>query len=242
MEKLNFIKKNIALFVAVIILITVISIIIKYYVEGEKNMPFNISRVMVISSANGTQKEKSKTKWDVELDQNNDIYINIVKNKNYTTKEIIDKVIIDNIKIEEKPEIGEIKIYRPSEEIQNFKNTEEYKIENSLEYQGGEEADITNLKIANQGGLIAIRCSNPKIGQYKSDEDTQISYDGTLLGKAGITSQQIKFKIGFDISIELKSGRKYKANVELEMPKGELEKEGTTNYEVNGKKIIFKRY
>ena len=86
MEKLNFIKKNIALFVAVIILITVISIIIKYYVEGEKNMPFNISRVMVISSANGTQKEKSKTKWDVELDQNNDIYINIVNNKYYNTK------------------------------------------------------------------------------------------------------------------------------------------------------------
>lgn len=242
MEKSSFIKKNIALFVIVIILITVISIIIKYYVEGEKNMPFNISKVMVISSASGTQKENSKIKWDVELDQNNDIYINIVRNKNYGTKEIIDKVIIDNIKIEETPKVGEIKNYRPSEEIQNFKNTKEYQIEDKLEYQGGEESDITNLKIANQGGLIVIRYSNPKIGNYKSDQDTQISYDGTLLGKIGLTSEQIKFKVSFDILMELKSGKKYKANLILEMPKGDLEKEGTTNYEINGDKIVFKRY
>lgn len=105
MEKSNFIKKNIALFVIVLILIIVVSIIIKYYVEGETNMPFNISKIMIISSAVGEQKEKTNFKWDLDITQNNDVYIDIIKSKNYKSSEIIDKIIIDNFQIDEQPKI-----------------------------------------------------------------------------------------------------------------------------------------
>jgi len=63
-----------------------------------------------------------------------------------------------------------------------------------------------------------------------------------LLGKTGITNEEIKFTVTFDISIELKSDINYKANISLEMPSGNLIQEGTTNYQVNGKDIVFKRY
>ena len=95
MRKNRFIKMFIVLFVIAIIAITVISIIVKYQVEGETNMPFEISKIMVISTAGGIQKEQTENKWDLDLIQSNDVYIDIIKNKNYNKEEIIDKIIID---------------------------------------------------------------------------------------------------------------------------------------------------
>lgn len=242
MERISFIKKYIAIFIIAIILIVVASIIIKYYVEGEKNMPFEISKIMIISNAGGIQNDQSENKWDLNLVQNNDIYIDIIKNKNYKQEEIIDKIIIDNFQIENEPQKGTIKIYRPNSTSINFENREEYKIENKLEYIGDEASDLNNLKIANQGGLILLRYVNEELGNYTSNEDEEIKHDGTLLRKTGITNDEIKFTISFDISIELKSEKKYKANVTVEMPKGNLIQEGTTNYQINGSDIVFKRY
>ncbi len=238
----RFIKKIIALFVVSIIAITVISIIVKYQVEGETNMPFEISKIMVISSAGGEQKEQTENKWDLNLLQSNDVYIDIIKNKNYKEEEIIDKIIIDNLDIQTKPLKGEVSTYRLNSETGVFTNSEEAKIEDKLEYIGSEKSDLKNLQIANQGGLILLRYVNENIGNYTSNEEVEIRHDGTLLGKVGITNEEIKFKVSFDLSIELKSGKKYKTNIILEMPTGNIIQEGTTNYQINSDNIVFKRY
>ena len=52
MKKLKFLRKNIAIFVIAIIAIIVTSIIIRYSVEGETNLPFRVSKIMIISNAN----------------------------------------------------------------------------------------------------------------------------------------------------------------------------------------------
>lgn len=189
----------------------------------------------------GIQEDLPESKWNLNLIQNNDIYIDIIKDKNYGKQEIIDKVIIDNFKIEDEPEKGEIKIYRPDSQNLSFTNKEEYKIENEIEYKGSEKSDLNNLEIANQGGLIILRFVNQDLGNYKTDED-EIIHDGTLLNKIGLTNEEIQFKVSFDISIELTSGKKYKANVNIEMPIGNLIGEGTTNTQINGNDIVFKRY
>lgn len=242
MERKSFIKKYIAIFVIAIIAIIVLSIMIRYNVEGETNVPFEISKVMVISTAGGNGKENPASKWDLNLFQSNDIYIDIIKNKNYSQEEIIDKIIIDNFKIENEPIKGKIKLYRPNNKSGIFNNTEEYKIENELIYIGNETSDLENLKIANQGGLILLRYVNEELGTYASNEDAEIRHDGTLLGKIGLTNEDIKFSVSFDISIELKSEKKYKTTITIEMPNGNLIKEGTTNYQVNKGNIVFKRY
>lgn len=240
MEIKNFIKKHILIFVIAIISIIVLSVIIKYGVEGETNLPFEISKIMIISTARGEQKEASEYKWDLDLLQSNDVYIDVIKNKNYHTKEIIDKIIIDNISLKIAPSKGELNIYRPTNNMYNNQN--EYKIEERIEFIGDEKSDLENLKIANQGGLILLKFINSNIGTYTSNEDTEIRHDGTILEKIGCTNEDIKFNVTFDISIELKSGRNYKATVSLEMPKGNLIAEGTTSYQINKQEIVFKRY
>ena len=55
MEKMNNNMKKITriatiLFIAVLILIIVVLLILKYQVEGEKNMPFQLSKIMIISN------------------------------------------------------------------------------------------------------------------------------------------------------------------------------------------------
>lgn len=237
------IKKSIFILVVFIIAAVVASIIIKYQVEGETNMPFKISKIAVISNAEGKQKENSQNKWDLELAQNNDIYINIAKNKNYSKTEIIDKVILDNFAINEQPQKGTIKIYRPNN-IENgvYTNSEEYLVNDKLEYIGSEKSNIKNLEIANQGGIIFLRYVNEGLGEYISNEDTQIKHDGTLLQKIGITNENIKCKVSFDISIILQSEKTYKANIKLEIPIGDITTEGTSSYEkTDFKDIVFKR-
>lgn len=189
----------------------------------------------------GIQQDSGENKWNLNLIQNNDVYIDIIKNKNYGKEEIIDKVIIDNFKIEDEPQKGEIQIYRPDSESLSFTNKEEYKVENEIEYKGAEKSDLNNLEIANQGGLIVLRYVNQKLGNYTTNAE-EIIHDGTLLNKIGITNEDIQFKVSFDISIELNSGKRYKANVNIDMPIGNLIGDGTTNKQINGSEIVFKRY
>lgn len=245
MEKVKFLKKYFIIFVIAMIAIVVLSIIVKYQVEGEKNIPFQISKIMVISNASGTQKEDAQSKWDLNLVQNNDIYLDIIRNKNYGEDEIIEKIVLDDFKIGQKPGKGNIVFYGP-QSVNNgvYQNEEQYEIKNSLEYIGNEEkSDIKNLQISNQGGLIFIRVVNEELGEYNSQEDEEIRHDGTLLGKVGIDNEELKFKIEFDLCIELKSERKYKTHVELEMPTGNIIQEGTTNYQKDTmQELVFKRY
>ena len=51
-------------------------------------------------------KDSGENRWAFDINQNNDIYIYIEKNKNYTSKEIIKSVTIDNIKVEKEKELG----------------------------------------------------------------------------------------------------------------------------------------
>ena len=129
-SKIKKILKRSVYFVIIILIAAIIGLVIlKYYVEGEQNMPFDVSEILVISTAEGYQdKESSKNNWDVEIYQTNDIYLNIRKNKNYKETEVIKSIEIKNISIDEKPQIGNIEIYIPTSEEQTYTYTEENKI------------------------------------------------------------------------------------------------------------------
>ena len=72
-------------------------------------------------------KDSGENRWAFDINQNNDIYIYIEKKKNYTSKEIIKSVTIDNIKVEKEKKLGKINFYRPniSDQGGTFSNTEE---------------------------------------------------------------------------------------------------------------------
>ena len=135
-SKLNQLIIKSAYIIIIVLIIAIIALLIlKYQVEGEQNMPFKISSIILISNAEGSQEaENAQYKWDAEIYQNNDIYINIEKNKNYKETEMIRRIVIDNIKINQKPQIGTIEFYRPSQEnTQIYQYEEAYQIKDSVE-------------------------------------------------------------------------------------------------------------
>ena len=186
----------VTMIVIVFVILFVLGIIVlKYNVEGETNMPFVLSKISVISSSEGIDKEAVDSKWAFDIYQSNDVFLYIEKNEQYGRTEAIKSVVIDNIQIDSNRKEN-IKIYKPDsqEEKMIFRNKEENVVQ-SIEYTGSMESILKQLKISNQGGLIAFRCSNDNLAEYISN-DEEIKHT-ELLKKAGIKQEDLKTKINY---------------------------------------------
>ena len=246
-EKIKYImgKKSFHICMMIVIISVILFalglIVLRYSVEGETNMPFELTKITVISSSEGVDKESGENRWAFDVNQNNDIYLYIEKNKDYTKQEVIKSIIIDNIQVEKEIEKGAVSIYKPdsTEGSRTFANNEE-NIAKTIEYTGALESDIKNFKISNQGGLIVFRYANDKISEYISNDEVINHIE--LLKKSNITEQDLKAKITFDLTIKIESGKEYKANISLDMPVQGVVDQGTTSNEITDlKDIIFKR-
>lgn len=231
------------LLIVVIILLILGFITLKYQVEGETNMPFVISKISIISSSEGIDKENpvEGNKWNFDINQNNDIYIYVEKNQAFEKQEAIDEINIENITMSKQNEKGTLKIYKPDATNPDviFSYTEENEIQN-ITYTADENSDMKNLKITNQGGIVAFRIANNKIAEYVAD-DEEINHND-LLKKTNIAQEELRINLQFDFIINLNSGKKYRSTIDLELPlEGVIEK-GTDSKEfVDMEKYIFKR-
>ena len=95
---------------AILFVVGVVSL--KYNVEGEGNLPFYVSKISIISNVEGNDVEDSTNKWNLQVNQNNDIYLYIKKNDDYKDTEIIESVKLNNFNIEQNSKIGEIKLLK----------------------------------------------------------------------------------------------------------------------------------
>ena len=230
--------------IAVIVLAIIITGIIsmKYYVEGETNMPFTLSKITIVSTAEGVENEGAQEKWNLSVFQNNDIYFSIEKNDNNKEDEIIESVSIENIQVLENPKVGQIKTYMPnSSDGRLFSYSDEYIVqENKLTFKGASKSNSKTLEIGNQGGTAVIRLANTNIGTYVSNEDEEIKHDGSLLQKLNVQNEDVSFKVSFDVVINLKN-KSYVSNVVLDLPcEGDLIEQGTCSKEITDK-FVFKR-
>lgn len=233
---------NIAMIIIIIAVIFFILgiIVLRYHVEGETNMPFSLSKISIISSSEGMDKQTADTKWAFDVYQSNDVFLYIDKNSGYGKTEAIKSVMIDNLQIEANKKEA-IKIYKPDEQEEKliFKNKEENNVQ-TIEFAGGLESNLKQLKISNQGGIVAFRCSIEKLAEYKSNEE-EISHQ-ELLKKAGVNQEDLKVKLTFDLMITLEGGTQYKSTINLDLPIGNVVEEGTTSKEITEvKDFIFKR-
>lgn len=246
-EKLKYWMSKKSFHISVISIIIVILLfilgvtVLKYSVEGEKNMPFIISKISILSSVEGVDKENAEHRWDFDINQNNDIYLYIEKNSEYDKIEAIQSIVLDNFQFQRNIESGETKIFRlDGADTENILKT---KLENQtdrIEFKGEEISNIKQSKIANQGGLVVFRCSNYQIGNYISDEE-EINHS-QLLQKAGIVNEDLKVNFSFDITLQLQSGKEFKATVSLTVPIDDIVNSGMTSIEKTDlNTIIFKR-
>lgn len=216
-------------------------LILRYQVEGESNMPFKITKISVVESVEGNAIQGATEKWNLNVNQNNDIYIYIEKNSSYGKTEIIEEVEINNIVINKQKEKGELKIYKPVvDEKRMFINSTENEI-TGITYKGELESNIKEQKISNQGGIIAFRYGINNLSQYISENDEQIDHS-QLLKLTNITQEDLKTQLSFNIIIKLTSGKKYQATINLDVPTEDIIEKGTIGKEITELDgIIFKR-
>lgn len=239
-------KKSFHLVVITVIMVVLFFIlgitILDYNQNGESNMPFNLSKISIISTSEGIDKVSEGNKWAFDINQNNDIFIYIKKNDGYGKTETIKNIVLDNFQISKQSEKGEMKIFKPDTESQTqiFTRKEE-NVQNSLEYIGGTESNFKNLQISNQGDKLALRYSNVNVASYESNEEEEINH-AELLKKAGVTMEELKGTLSFDITISLDSGKVFKATVSLDMPVGDIIENAQQSVELTDfSDVVFKR-
>ena len=234
---------HIIMIIAIIFVILCVAgiLILRYQVEGESNLPFKITKISIVESVEGNAIQGATEKWNLNVNQNNDIYIYIEKNSNYGKTEIIEEVEINNIVIDKQKEKGELKLYKPvMDEKRMFINSVENEI-TGITYKGELESNIKEQKISNQGGIIAFRYGINNLSQYISENDEQIDHS-QLLKLTNITQEDLQTNLSFNIIIKLTSGKKYQATINLDVPTENIIEKGTIGKEITELDgIIFKR-
>lgn len=241
MERKSLVKRCLFLVLLAIIFLVVIFIMAKYEEEGEKEIPFDISKILLVSSVDGVAKENETSIWDIEVSQVNDVYVYLNRGEN--KEETIKSVSFQNFKNNLNPEFS-FKVYRPTGDLEKLYTYSEEDYRNStIEFLGTIKDDMKNLEIANIGGMCGFRVANENLGEFISNEETEeVVYDGKLLEKIGVTEQDIKLQISFDIIIETDDGIKYKGTIVVDMPGENLIQDGKSTIEINNfENVIFKR-
>ena len=211
MKQNSFSKKriiHICVIISILIMLIVIvsALMLKYHIEGEQNLPFNLSEISIVSTAESDITQNNDGNWNARILQKNDIFFVIEKNDNY-------------------------------------KYSDENKVQNSLEYLGAQNTNTETLQINNQGGIIGFSVASDNLGEYIFSKDEKLPSDGRLLAKAGVKAEEMNFKISFDIIIETESGHKFKSNIVLDLPTGNILEEGVGTLEdTELNDVIFKRF
>lgn len=245
MEKDKKEKLKLAVTLAIIIVTfgVAITIMLKYSQEGETNMPFNLSEIIVVSSAEGITKSENPQnyKWNLDIMQYNDIYLHIEKNENYNKNAYIESISLENFSFTE-PQVGNTRIYMPnSTDGGLFTFDDEYLINRVLTYNGAKNSNTKTLEVSSQGGNVLFRAANTEVGEYISNDDAEIAHNGTLINKTGVSIEDLKYSISFDIVIDTNIAT-YRGRVNLELPVGDILTEGTSQLdEKNCSNIVFKR-
>ena len=86
--------------IAIILIIAGI-IMLRYQVEGETNLPFELSKMIVISTAESKEIDKvDNLKWNFSINQYNDIYLQFDKNEEYKKNTNIKNITLENFNVE----------------------------------------------------------------------------------------------------------------------------------------------
>ena len=236
----NQINKGILFAIIVIAFASILMIMLKYKTEGETNMPFKLKKILTVSSieAQTNPENPEEFKWNLNLNQYNDIYIEVEKNEQNSEEGYIESITLENFYVSK----NNVEIYMPSsKEEKLFSYEDGFKVLGSLTYKGAAETNQKALNIANQGGTILFRSVNKNIAKFQSNEGEEISYDGKLLQKVNMKQEDLTFDISFDIIIKT-NNNKYKGTYKGTLPAGDLIKDGVCKKtEEDLKDIIFKR-
>ena len=230
-------KLVITIALLILCIVTIVNIISIYkaneefssYIDGltrlNSKTVFSIDRIYLYSSADATSNETTKPVWDLNIFQFTDIaiYINNRSEEGVTYENTIKELTIDNIKFNNVKSGTPSLYYKNVNDFAKLTNTEENKINDSLEFNiiNSGDADYSTP-------VIYSNCQNPITLEYVntnmeedtiiSDISTPLTYDGSLLRKGGILLSQMECTLSFTITIINNYKQKYVATVYIDIP------------------------
>ena len=242
MKKREIIKKSLFLVCVAILIFFAVLVMLKYEVEGEKELPYRLNKILLVSTVDGKANEDPENLWNIDITQTNDIFIYI--DPDGKTKETIKEVSLENFIITKTPGKGTVEILRPTADLDNlYSNSVQNYLNDKIVYQGAKLDDMKSLEISNNGGVVGFRLSLNDLGKFVSnDEGIEITYDGRLLSNLGINLEEIKLSLNFDIIITTSENVSYKGTLTLDMPTDEIIEKGASKIEITDfSNVIFKR-
>lgn len=239
--KKNLIKRCLFIICIIISLVIVAFIMKRYEVEGEKVLPFSISKIFLVSTVDGRVVDDPTNIWNIGITQVNDIYMYI--DKTIDSDLTLEEVRLENFNLTKTPQKGNVKLLRPTGELSNlYTYSEQNYLTEGITYRGDTIDDMKSLEISNNGGVLGFRFSLEDLGDYVSNEAAEITYDGKLLSNLGIGIEEIKFNVEFDIIIKTSDDVNYKGTLKLELPIDTVIEEGSSNLEITDfNDVVFKR-
>lgn len=186
---------------------------------------FSIDRIYLYSSADAKSKETNKPIWDLDIYQYTDIalFINNRDSEGISYENTIKDLTIDNVKFNGL-EVGNPKLY-----YKNVNDFAKLDIANENEIKDSMQFNVINSGDADYTKpTIYSNCQNPITLEYVnfnmkeetkiSDISTPLTYDGSLLKKAGISLSTIKCTLSFRVTIINNYNQKYVATVYIDIP------------------------
>lgn len=239
--KKNLLKKCLFIIFLSVLSMIVISIMLKYDVEGEKKLPFSISKILLVSTVDGNEQTDEQNIWNIDVTQVNDLYIYL--DKTIDDEQTINQIKVENFVVNKAPSKGKLKVLRPTGELPNlYTYSEQDYINGSITYLGAAIDDMKALEISNNGGVIGFRVALENLGNFISNENIEVTYDGKLLSNMGVNLEEISFNISFDIIITTSENVNYKGTITLDMPINSVIEEGSSSTEITEfSNIVFKR-
>lgn len=239
----NALKKSIFIAFLIVLITVVFSIVVRYDVEGEDNLPYSLERILIVSKVSTSNNEDPANLWNISLEEDNDVYLYITKTDE-ESEDTIQSITLENFTVTNQAKIGEPVIYRPTGDLNNLYDlSEQNYLGSSITYTGASVDTLKTLEVRNEGGTIGFRASLENLGNYVSNNyDEEIVYDGNLLTKAGIPLENIQFSISFDILITLNNNVTFKGTINLDFPNDDIITNPESNLEITDfSDVVFKR-
>lgn len=241
-------KIKISFLIVFIILIINISIyiIIIYRYIGEKkfiqaNMNlynkneteiFKIDKILLCSSANAVNNGTSNELKNLNIYQYTDIAVYIKNGTELTKKNTINKLYIDNIILDGNTQLGKKTL--------NYKNLLKFGLKEEIKQEKTQEQNINfniistneeNIENVYENPTFYTDCSNPITLEYLNynlkenyvlKENNSISFDGSILKDAEISTKELECKVKFRINIINNLNEKYSCNLNIKIPLNDI--------------------
>ena len=212
-------------------------------ISKNENPTFSVEKIYLCSSANAIDNTPEQRLDKLGLYQFTDIavYLNNYKDNGLTEKNTLKKLYIDDISLDLDYNIGKTSLVYTNllkmgsreelaQMITNSKNTQKDKIEFNV-LTTNEENNVADYEeptfYADCSNPISLKYINEISAEYAVEKNSSATFDGSILGKAGIKPEDINARISFRINLVNNKDEYYSNYVSFQIPLNDINK-GTT--------------